>query len=563
MLIVLIACAVGILLWGVKLLWFSTPSNVYMDVSPMLSTRGADTAGLDSVATGSMQLEFNKAKKSVLAGDYDEAKKTYLKIVNSYTDDSSKEDAELCALSLNNLSYIDYFINHKYDVAYLYLAHALDICMSRDLSNPLPIIYLNLGNLYAGSTFSASQEQLLPIARNLYKTGLKKAVEISNDELVLKFFVNLCSMANSKKDFQELQTEADIVSKRHFSDSVINRRFVNVLIEGVNEVNAKNTQKAIGHFKNLTSLIDDPNNRAEYEGMSLSLTSRAYAMEQMYDSAIMCDTRLLALAKANSIPNLEYQALQSLEDNQRLANMADEAKQTHLAMLVLSDSLQKSNQFSSLMELHFMHGLQRQEMNVQKLTGRNKMLSLSLIAAAVLILLVTIFTWIIMKKNRELHERNRDLYVKNVKLMKLEKEIDSKEKEEMKLNDNLVNTLLPRIRETLADEKIICSENFSLSQLARIVNSNTSYVSKIINEHYGCGFAILLGDLRAKVVCRRIDSPDKPYDKFTIETIANDVGFKSRASLTAAMKRVTGLTPTEYIRQANDNKQSLDKESVE
>lgn len=76
--------------------------------------------------------------------------------------------------------------------------------------------------------------------------------------------------------------------------------------------------------------------------------------------------------------------------------------------------------------------------------------------------------------------------------------------------------------------------------------SNSKYVSQVIADRYGHGFSQLLSDNRVKEACRRIDS-DPKYLQLTVEAISANVGFKSRVTFLTGFKRVTGLTPSQYI----------------
>lgn len=89
--------------------------------------------------------------------------------------------------------------------------------------------------------------------------------------------------------------------------------------------------------------------------------------------------------------------------------------------------------------------------------------------------------------------------------------------------------------------------------LAELVESNTSYVSRTVNATYGCNFSTMLSTLRIREACRRINTPER-YGQYTLETISESVGFKSRATFLTAFKRVTGLLPSEYQRQARNQK---------
>ena len=117
------------------------------------------------------------------------------------------------------------------------------------------------------------------------------------------------------------------------------------------------------------------------------------------------------------------------------------------------------------------------------------------------------------------------------------------------LNDEQRETLILRIQETLSNPDIICQQDFSLAKLAKLINSNTTYVSQVINEKYGMAFSNLLGSYRIRVACQWMDEPAR-YGNLTIEAIASGTGFKSRTTFVNAFKRETGLKPSEYLRMA-------------
>ena len=49
--------------------------------------------------------------------------------------------------------------------------------------------------------------------------------------------------------------------------------------------------------------------------------------------------------------------------------------------------------------------------------------------------------------------------------------------------------------------------------------------------------------------CRRLGDQEH-YGHLTIAAIAKDVGFGSRSNFALAFKRVTGISPSDYLRQA-------------
>jgi YesN/AraC family two-component response regulator len=112
-----------------------------------------------------------------------------------------------------------------------------------------------------------------------------------------------------------------------------------------------------------------------------------------------------------------------------------------------------------------------------------------------------------------------------------------------------------RIQEVLDDADIICQQDFTLGKLAKLINSNTTYVSQVINEKYGMTFSTLLGSLRIKVACQWMDDPARSGN-ITIEAIATGTGFKSRTAFVNTFKRETGLKPSEFLRMAKSTEVS-------
>jgi AraC-like DNA-binding protein len=101
----------------------------------------------------------------------------------------------------------------------------------------------------------------------------------------------------------------------------------------------------------------------------------------------------------------------------------------------------------------------------------------------------------------------------------------------------------------------IYEDEFNINQLAELVGYKYRFVSHVINEESGVNFKTMLSEYRIKEACRRINDTAH-YGNFTIEAIATGVGFKSRSQFIAMFRRVTGLTPSEYQKQAKTSTDS-------
>lgn len=86
--------------------------------------------------------------------------------------------------------------------------------------------------------------------------------------------------------------------------------------------------------------------------------------------------------------------------------------------------------------------------------------------------------------------------------------------------------------------------NLTLQKLADILHTNTSYLSRFINEEYKCSFPQLLNHYRVEKACQLLLNSE--MEKLTIEAIAQAAGFHSKSTFNTAFRNQKGVTPTEW-----------------
>lgn len=112
--------------------------------------------------------------------------------------------------------------------------------------------------------------------------------------------------------------------------------------------------------------------------------------------------------------------------------------------------------------------------------------------------------------------------------------------------------LMKAIDAVLADPEVYCNPEFSIAELARLVDSNTKYVSMAINESTGMNFRSYINSLRVKIARVRLTSSAE-YSNRTIQAVSESVGFKSTSNFVIAFKKVMGVTPSAYQKLAYQN----------
>ena len=94
-------------------------------------------------------------------------------------------------------------------------------------------------------------------------------------------------------------------------------------------------------------------------------------------------------------------------------------------------------------------------------------------------------------------------------------------------------------------EKPFLKIDFSISDIALALQVPQNHVSYCINSIMQTKFATLKSDLRIDYAAELLS--ENVNDSFTIEGIAQQSGFKTRASFYNAFKERVGVTPTEFI----------------
>ena len=104
-----------------------------------------------------------------------------------------------------------------------------------------------------------------------------------------------------------------------------------------------------------------------------------------------------------------------------------------------------------------------------------------------------------------------------------------------------------RVRE----ERLFADPELSVPRLARILGTNSAYVSRAFNEGLGQSFSGFINRLRAEDVAARLRD-DRGTD---LLSLALDSGFSSKASFNRAFRATFGCSPSTYRRyEASDSK---------
>lgn len=119
------------------------------------------------------------------------------------------------------------------------------------------------------------------------------------------------------------------------------------------------------------------------------------------------------------------------------------------------------------------------------------------------------------------------------------------------IRPELADELYDKIINIVVVQKKYRDPDYSAKMLAKELETNTRYLSAVINSRFGMNYSCLLNEYRIREALHLLT--DKRYAAKNIEDISTMVGFANRQSFYAAFYKIMGETPNGY-RKKHANK---------
>ena len=166
---------------------------------------------------------------------------------------------------------------------------------------------------------------------------------------------------------------------------------------------------------------------------------------------------------------------------------------------------------------------------------------LTLAASVIIVSILLIFSYFQYKKTQKAY----------LVLTRKTTEIQKQQKEIVRLNGekraNIKSKLEPqkmKLVDLFEKDKIYLDKYLNLQTVASQLDTNTSYLSTLINSSYKCNFTQFLHKYRVLEACEILSKEENEI--YSMEGIAEMSGFVSKSAFNKAFKEFTGLTPTTF-----------------
>lgn len=98
----------------------------------------------------------------------------------------------------------------------------------------------------------------------------------------------------------------------------------------------------------------------------------------------------------------------------------------------------------------------------------------------------------------------------------------------------------------LEKQRIFLDVDLTLAKFSKVVGTNTTYLSNIINQRFGCNFKTLLNRYRIGYATEKMKEEGTGMVGNT-----ERFGFKSKSTFYDSFVKVTGTNPTSYLKADN------------
>jgi len=474
--------------------------------------------------------------------NFDTALFYYSTLFNIPANDTDVEHQKRIIEAYNKSGNIFLYLGDYSQACNLYIK-ALLLCEKTNYTSYESKIYNNLGNIYY-------LFKNLDIAKSYYL----KSLQMSQDSVSIGAILNnlgYIEIRNEQHDsaFYYLN-ESLKICKQHYEE------YLNSVWSNMALLYQKlNSYDSAFYYYNLSLQVSKKNNNILKEAENLSQLGALFFEVNNNDSALYYVGLSNFIAEKNNFLNTlanNYLVLSKIEESK---GQTKNAFKYYRQYAELRDSLLNNEIFGKINQLQRMYEVAKtnekieqfameQKINKQKIHYHKIIL---LITLSVLIFVCGIL-WVVIIQKRRLNNAYKLLFEKNVELIGFQKNRIENYNEKYKnsaLTDDLQDELLHKILTLMEDSSIFCDTDFSVDKLAELVQSNQKYISQVINSVLKKNFRSFLNGYRIREAQLIFSEPD--VKRYTIESVALRVGFKSRNAFREAFKEITGVSPNFYL----------------
>lgn len=166
-----------------------------------------------------------------------------------------------------------------------------------------------------------------------------------------------------------------------------------------------------------------------------------------------------------------------------------------------------------------------------------------------LISILTAVFWILNYRKRKIYKKRFEALLNKTNEEKKDgqKATDKAQVESVGISEEVVAYILSRL-DKFETKKAYLKPNITTISLAKTFNTNSKYLSRIVNIYKKKSFSLYINELRIDYVVEKLQA-DKRLRTYTINAIAREIGFNTAEAFSKAFLKKTGIYPSYFIKE--------------
>lgn len=247
--------------------------------------------------------------------------------------------------------------------------------------------------------------------------------------------------------------------------------------------------------------------------------------------------------------------LSDVYDRTGNTSMALDYYKKHHYLLDSISLVQKERDFLQLLmnydKMIYEDELQIREAETQRSRHRNTI-------AVFIILIITVISagiWFLYRRKnmmcRKLVEQHQ-LYVGRIRQLESETR-RRQDRSDISLSEKKATEIYDEIEKLMSEQKVYRNNDISLERLARILDTNRSYISEIINRYAKVSFTTYINMKRIEEAIARLSDL---ADETPLKAMCSELGFNSTSAFYRTFQKETGCSPSRYREEVRHIKSS-------
>ncbi|MBD5286032.1 MAG: AraC family transcriptional regulator [Bacteroides sp.] len=467
---------------------------------------------------------------------------------------------------------------NDYGKAYTCYRKASDMARTYGLTPQLAKALLGLGVKYEVQLSSFDDPLLVDTLLSTLKQSLSLAIESKSWETADMAMKNLASEAFSRGKGNTIRNELNLYYSLPLTDGNVdnNREFVNAFCHTMEALAKKEMDKALLNTQEMKRFCQKITIR---EIDTYAIRAEILFQTGRLAEAMACLDTVGIVAREVGDLWYDMQIERSKCNLYAALGKKSESDSCLFRYYDLREQLFEDRSANRIKDLHFMSRIDSVTLEMQKITIERQHARMLFGIAMIVVLVFGVMLFMLVRSNRKLRESHRRIYEEYSRRLEREEALsegspameaisaeptpsasarphdeggheDTDEKyKSSHLTEQEKDDVYLKLKKVLAGSQAALSSRYQIKDMAAEAGVSARTISQVINERSGGNFAGFLAEHRINTACRRInESP--AFRRLTIEAMAASVGIQSRSYFSTTFKRIVGLNPSEYIRQA-------------